>query len=50
MLGTAYQFWNNIKVVLITLIFEFPFQTVRFKNEKVRNITIKLGYANAKVS
>ena len=25
------------------------FQTVRFKNEKVRNITIKLGYANAKV-
>lgn len=25
-------------------------QTVRFKNELVRNITIKLGYANAKVS
>ncbi len=24
-------------------------QTVRFKNELVRNITIKLGYANAKV-
>jgi hypothetical protein len=24
--------------------------TVRFKNELVRNITIKLGYANAKVS
>jgi translation initiation factor 2 gamma subunit (eIF-2gamma) len=24
--------------------------TVRFKNEKERNITIKLGYANAKVS
>ncbi|XP_060566707.1 eukaryotic translation initiation factor 2 subunit 3-like [Ruditapes philippinarum] len=24
-------------------------QTVRFKNEKVRNITIKLGYANAKI-
>jgi hypothetical protein len=23
--------------------------TVRFKNEKERNITIKLGYANAKV-
>lgn len=23
--------------------------TVRFKNELVRNITIKLGYANAKV-
>jgi len=26
-----------------------PFQTVRFKNELIRNITIKLGYANAKV-
>jgi len=26
------------------------FQTVRFKNELERNITIKLGYANAKVS
>lgn len=24
--------------------------TIRFKNELVRNITIKLGYANAKVS
>lgn len=24
--------------------------TVRFKNELVRNITIKLGYANAKVN
>lgn len=24
-------------------------QTVRFKNEMVRNITIKLGYANAKI-
>ena len=24
-------------------------QTVRFKNELVRNITIKLGYANAKI-
>lgn len=24
-------------------------QTVRFKDEKVRNITIKLGYANAKI-
>lgn len=24
-------------------------QTVRFKNELERNITIKLGYANAKV-
>lgn len=24
--------------------------TVRFKNELVRNITIKLGYANAKVT
>ncbi|CAF4460849.1 unnamed protein product, partial [Rotaria magnacalcarata] len=23
--------------------------TVRFKNEKERNITIKLGYANAKI-
>ena len=28
----------------------FVLQTVRFKNELVRNITIKLGYANAKVS
>ena len=26
------------------------FQTVRFKNELERNITIKLGYANAKVN
>jgi translation initiation factor 2 subunit 3 len=25
------------------------FQTVRFKNELERNITIKLGYANAKI-
>ena len=25
------------------------YQTVRFKNELERNITIKLGYANAKV-
>lgn len=24
-------------------------QTVRFKNEQERNITIKLGYANAKI-
>lgn len=24
-------------------------QTVRFRDEKVRNITIKLGYANAKI-
>jgi translation initiation factor 2 subunit 3 len=24
-------------------------QTVRFKNELIRNITIKLGYANAKI-
>lgn len=30
-------------------IFIFP-QTVRFKNELERNITIKLGYANAKVT
>jgi translation initiation factor 2 subunit 3 len=30
--------------------FHFPvFQTVRFKSELVRNITIKLGYANAKI-
>ena len=27
----------------------FVLQTVRFKNELERNITIKLGYANAKV-
>ena len=26
-----------------------PLQTVRFKNELERNITIKLGYANAKI-
>ena len=26
-----------------------PWQTVRFKNELERNITIKLGYANAKI-
>lgn len=26
-----------------------PVQTVRFKNELERNITIKLGYANAKI-
>lgn len=24
-------------------------QTIRFKQEKVRNITIRLGYANAKI-
>ena len=27
----------------------FYLQTVRFKNELERNITIKLGYANAKI-
>lgn len=27
----------------------FFLQTVRFKNELERNITIKLGYANAKI-
>lgn len=27
----------------------YPLQTVRFKNELERNITIKLGYANAKI-
>lgn len=29
--------------------FPFCMQTVRFKNELERNITIKLGYANAKI-
>jgi len=39
--------------IILLWLFIFIFcccQTVRFKNELVRNITIKLGYANAKVS
>jgi len=31
------------------LLHRAPVQTVRFKSELVRNITIKLGYANAKI-
>ena len=40
-----FEFWYKYKVN----VFVFP-QTVRFKNELERNITIKLGYANAKVT
>ena len=40
----------NCFVLLVDFIVVFVLQTVRFKNELVRNITIKLGYANAKVS
>src|SRR4051812_40544987 len=32
-----------------SFLFLYPLQTVRFKNELERNITIKLGYANAKI-
>lgn len=38
----------NFKVK-IDLTLEWFLQTVRFKNELERNITIKLGYANAKI-
>lgn len=36
----------KLKVCLLWFIYV---QTVRFKNELERNITIKLGYANAKI-
>lgn len=41
--------WKNLdgKSTLVKAISEV--QTVRFKNELERNITIKLGYANAKI-
>lgn len=38
--------WNDC-LILCSVV---DLQTVRFKNELERNITIKLGYANAKVS
>ncbi|KAI3835980.1 hypothetical protein MKX03_012322 [Papaver bracteatum] len=37
----------NAFVVLISFVVHI--QTVRFKNKLERNITIKLGYANAKI-
>lgn len=42
-LTTSFNLWS-------TCWLPFPYlQTVRFKNELERNITIKLGYANAKI-
>jgi translation initiation factor 2 subunit 3 len=35
--------------LVLSLVFGGGVQTVRFKNELERNITIKLGYANAKI-
>lgn len=49
------SFCSNLRPAPSCLFFSFfPFffimpQTVRFKNELERNITIKLGYANAKI-
>ncbi len=40
----------DVHVTMVTSPASWSTQTVRFKNELVRNITIKLGYANAKVS
>lgn len=39
----------HIKFLLEPQCFVTHLQTVRFKNELERNITIKLGYANAKI-
>ena len=39
----------HIKFLLDPQHFVTHLQTVRFKNELERNITIKLGYANAKI-
>ena len=42
--------YNRILIMSYWSVFVFIiFKTVRFKNELERNITIKLGYANAKV-
>ena len=51
MTSVAVEFWglvneSNLSCVLCFVLF---LQTVRFKNELERNITIKLGYANAKI-
>lgn len=42
---------NCLNLFTIFFFFFSPcfFQTVRFKSEMIRNITIKLGYANAKI-
>lgn len=46
--------WDELLTCLIPIcvdlaVLPFILQTVRFKNELERNITIKLGYANAKI-
>ena len=41
--------WQGSKFVFLYFLISVYLQTVRFKNELERNITIKLGYANAKV-
>lgn len=40
---------GGILIVVVVVVVIVPPQTVRFKNELERNITIKLGYANAKI-
>ena len=39
----------QVQIVFKKLILIHCYKTVRFKNELERNITIKLGYANAKI-
>lgn len=52
-MGHSFQFLMQLLISLICgriLEVHLGFlQTVRFKNELERNITIKLGYANAKI-
>ena len=48
--SVAVEFWSLVNVTHCALCsLCFFLQTVRFKNELERNITIKLGYANAKI-
>ena len=50
--SSAWGVWPVCEMICSTadsLTSLLSLQTVRFKNELVRNITIKLGYANAKV-
>ena len=51
--GVQVRLWKKKRCcswgVLYCAFLNCYWQTVRFKNELVRNITIKLGYANAKV-
>ena len=43
------MFVQDVMIYVMMMCGLVLLQTVRFKNELVRNITIKLGYANAKV-